>query len=29
MSKNKNNAITAYQGKPTNDVEQVMKRVIA
>ena len=29
MSTNQNNAIVAYQGRPTNDVEQIMKRVVA
>ena len=29
MSTNQNNAIVTYQGRPTNAVEQIMKRVVA
>ena len=29
MSTNHNNAIVAYQGRPTNVVEQMMKHVVA
>ena len=29
MSTNQNNAIVAYQGRPTNVVEQIMKLVVA
>ena len=29
MSKNQNNAIVAYQGRPANVAEQMMKRVLA
>ena len=29
MSKNQNNAIVAYQGRPTNVFEKIMKRVVA
>ena len=29
MSTNQNNAIFAYQGWPTNVVEQIMKRIVA
>ena len=29
MSTNKNNTIVAYQGRPTNVYEKIMKRVVA